>query len=153
MSRPVPLPLKLLRGNPGKQALHPEVQPTIPDAVPGPPAFLNGDARQEWVRAAPDLHRLGMLTVLDLSVFGAYCQSFGRWMEFERDIAAMRAAGAFDQAMQLVPKAERAAADMVRYAGEFGMSPVARTKLAGSAAAARKAAPSKFAGLISDRPA
>jgi phage terminase small subunit len=42
-----------------------------------------------------------------------------------------------------------AAASMIRYAGEFGMSPAARSRVAGSFAA--QMAPSKFGDLIAPR--
>jgi phage terminase small subunit len=46
----------------------------------------------------------------------------------------------------LVGIAHRAAADMVRYAGEFGMSPSARARIA--AGPFESQTPSKFAGLL-----
>jgi hypothetical protein len=44
---PVPFPLKVLRGNPGKRPLPNEPQPARPPTCPEPPAFLAGYAADE----------------------------------------------------------------------------------------------------------
>jgi P27 family predicted phage terminase small subunit len=155
----MPTHLKLLRGNPGKRALNRnEPQPTIPPEPPGPPAFLMPAAKDEWWRAGPELHRLGLLTALDLMPFAAYCQACGRWQEAERLLAqqaerdpetgALLIKTSTGSLMQnpLLRVAVTAAADMIRYAAEFGMSPAARSRVAGSFAA--QLAPSKFGHLI-----
>ena len=59
---PVPFPLKVLRGNPGKRPMKREPQPEQHADVPEPPAFITGYAADEWWRSAPELHRLGLLT-------------------------------------------------------------------------------------------
>jgi hypothetical protein len=49
---PVPLQLRLLRGNPSKRPLRPEPQPEIAADVPDPPPFLSKYAQDEWWRVA-----------------------------------------------------------------------------------------------------
>jgi P27 family predicted phage terminase small subunit len=162
MSHPVPTRLKLLRGNPGHQKLNKnEPQPTIPPEPPEPPAFLVPAAKDEWWRTAPELWRLGMLTVLDIAVFGAYCQSCGRWQQVEELLAqqaerdpetgALLIKSSTGSLMQnpLLHVAARAAASMIRFGAEFGMGPAARSRVAGSFAA--QMAPSKFGNLIAPR--
>lgn len=68
---PVPFPLKLLRGNPGKRPMRPEPQPQIAADVPEPPSFITGYAADEWWRTAPELHRLGLLTRIDVPALAA----------------------------------------------------------------------------------
>ena len=58
---PVPFPLKVLRGNPGKRPMKPEPQPEQATDVPAPPPFITGYAADEWWRTAPELQRLGLL--------------------------------------------------------------------------------------------
>ena len=81
----------------------------------------------------PELHRLGLLTVLDLMPFAAYCQSYAMWRTASETLARMaekdpatsglfvkRADGNMAQ-NPLFGVARRAADDMVSLAGDFGM--------------------------------
>src|SRR5262249_36188448 len=149
---PTPSYLKLLRGNPGKRAIRPEPEPSVPPSLPSPPDFLSDEAREEWRRIGPELFRLKLLTVLDIAPLAAYCQSSSHWVTAER---LLRQAAAEDPATRgltsegtrgpvvnpLVRVAARAADDMLRYASEFGMTPVARTRIAAGIGAEPK---SKF---------
>jgi len=149
MSTPVvPTKLKLLRGNPGQRPIRHEPEPRIPIEFPQPPEHLSDDAKSEWQRLGPELYHLGLLTVSDLNSFTCYCNSCGRWMTAERELTQ---AGVLTQTAEngqviahpLVAVARNAAADMMRYSTEFGLTPAARRKLAASAVASA----SKFNGL------
>jgi len=88
--RPTPTHLKLLRGNPGHQKLNKEEpQPAPPPEVPEPPAFLDGYARDEWWRVAPELLVLGLLSTVDLMPFAAYCQAYAHWRTAEEALQKM----------------------------------------------------------------
>ena len=152
--RKLPTHLKLLRGNPGRRAILPEPEPTVPDKLPEPPGFLNEDAVNEWWRVVPELHALGLLTVLDVMPLAAYCAAFAHWIEAERLLSAMAAKDATSGLLvrgqagslmvnPLLKIARNAAADMVRFAGEFGMTPVARSHISASPVAG-----GKFLGLV-----
>jgi len=160
MSGPPPTPTKLvlLKGNPGHRAKHrlsgPE--PPIPPECPAAPSFLEGYACDEWYRVAPELHRLGLLSVVDVMPFAAYCMAFSRWYEAE---LALKKIAANDPVMSglmikrdnsaianpLVSIARKSAGDMVRYAAEFGMTALARSRIAGGIA---QPTHSKFDGLL-----
>lgn len=136
--KPTPTALKLVKGNPGKRALNKreaKVKLSRPDAPP----FLCPDGQKEWARVVETLFVAGLLTDLDAAALAAYCASYGRWAQAER---ALREAEQTEQgglvittatgnAIQspLVGIANKAAADMVRYAVEFGMTPSARSKV------------------------
>ena len=138
---PVPFPLKVLRGNPGKRPMKPEPQPEIAADVPDPPPFITGYAADEWWRTAPELHRLGLLTRVDVPALAAYCHAFGQWRMAAESLAKMQANDPImngmiiktkygDAAMNpLVSIARKHAGDVIRYASEFGLTPVARTRL------------------------
>jgi P27 family predicted phage terminase small subunit len=82
MSGPPPLPtkLKLLRGNPGHRRLNlNEPEPPALPACPEPPAFITGYAAEEWRRAAPDLHAIGLLRGVDVMLLAAYAQHVATW--------------------------------------------------------------------------
>jgi P27 family predicted phage terminase small subunit len=156
---PTPNVVKLLRGNPGKRRIGAEPEPQIPDHVPEPPAFLVGYAMDEWYRVGSELHRLRLLTIVDVMAFAAYCQAYAHWRTAEETLNAMaerdpvtcgllvkRADGNAGQ-NPMVRIAANAAADMVRYAGEFGMSPAARARI--SAGVGYEPPPGgKFDGLL-----
>jgi phage terminase small subunit len=88
---PVPFPLKVLRGNPGKRPMRPEPQPEIAADVPEPPSFITGYAADEWWKTAPELHRLGLLTRIDVPALAAYCHAFGQWRMAAESLAKMQA--------------------------------------------------------------
>ena len=155
---PVPFPLKVLRGNPGKRPMKPEPQPEIAPDVPEPPAFITGYAADEWWKTAPELHRLGLLTSIDVPAFAAYCHAFGQWRMAAESLARMQANDPImngmiiktkygDAAMNpLVSIARKHAGDVIRFASEFGLTPVARTRLA--AGGYLPPSPGKFDGLL-----
>jgi P27 family predicted phage terminase small subunit len=153
MSRVVPYELARLRGNPGKRRLRAGPQPARTEAPPEPLDFLCEAAQAEWRRLAPELHRLGLLTVLDRSVFAIYCQTFGRWLTAERllETEGLTARGSTGNTVPhpLVKIATQAARDVCRYASEFGMSPCARARMrAGWAPPDGGGGPRKFDGLL-----
>lgn len=139
---PKPTALRVLEGNRGKHKLNrAEPLPANFPEPPPPPPGLSSEARDEWARQAPQLHRLGLLTVIDLPAFAAYCVAFARWQTAEQALADMAKRDPTTSALMirtskgtliqnpLVGTARRAAIDMVRYAAEFGMTPAARSRI------------------------
>jgi P27 family predicted phage terminase small subunit len=130
-----------LRGNPGKRRIDDEPEPQIAESVPESPPFLIGYAADEWYRVAPELHRLRLLTIVDVQTLAAYCQAYLFWRTAAEALARMAEKDAATSgfliksqsgdAIQnpLLGVARRAAADMVRFAGEFGLSPAARARI------------------------
>jgi P27 family predicted phage terminase small subunit len=78
--KPKPSAVKKLEGNPGKRPLNTE-EPTPPVEIPDCPKHITGHAREEWLRASELAKKLGILTALDRSVFSAYCEAWGLWVE------------------------------------------------------------------------
>lgn len=146
--KPKPTHLKLVTGNPGNRPLN-KREPKPKRALPRPPGHLSDEALTEWRRVTPELMALGILTACDRSVLASYCQAYGRWVQAEDALAAeamvrggpavlaftvVTAKGNVIQ-NPLVGIANKAAADMVRYAAEFGMTPSARSRITTGAAA------------------
>jgi P27 family predicted phage terminase small subunit len=138
--RPKPTQLKILTGNPGKRPLN-RNEPKPARNLPDPPDELNEDARIEWDRISRELYLLGLLTSIDRSGLAAYCQAYGRWMIAER---AVNEAASRDPRFHgllvlttngniiqnpMVGAANRAMADMMRYAVEFGLTPSSRSRV------------------------
>ncbi|WP_223428545.1 phage terminase small subunit P27 family [Tateyamaria pelophila] len=103
-----------------------------------------------------ELTALKILSVLDRGALAAYCQAYGRWNAAETALALMAAKDAVTDGLvirtksgnliqnPLVGTANKAMADMVRYAAEFGLTPSARTRVSGLDVTAE---PNPFAAL------
>jgi P27 family predicted phage terminase small subunit len=137
-----PTSLKLVTGTARAGRLNAD-EPRPEVARPDPPDHLTDAARAEWHRVVGELIALGLLTNLDRGALGAYCQAYGRWSAAEHALARMASRDASTDGLivrtksgnviqnPLVGTANKAMADMVRYAAEFGLTPSARTRVSG----------------------
>lgn len=142
--RPKPTRLKVVTGNPGHRPLN-ENEPEPAADMPPVPDHLDDDARAEWDRVAPELYAIGVLTVVDGSVLGAYCSAFSVWAKCERRLQAMArnddtvlAEGVLVKTKSgnvilnpLQGAANVARRDMVKMAAELGLTPSSRANLEG----------------------
>jgi P27 family predicted phage terminase small subunit len=142
--KPTPTRLKILLGNPGCRRIYPEPEPERLAECPEPPDCLGAYAAEEWRRVAPQLCALGLLTELDLPLLAVYAAAFERWRTAVELIEQTGAQGGLREPLAAIRKA--AAEQMVRLAGEFAMTPRARTWL--TRGSGRQARPSRFEGLI-----
>jgi P27 family predicted phage terminase small subunit len=78
--------LRLLKGNPGKRPPRNPPEPARNEQCPEPPEHLTGYAREAWLHLAPELHRLNLLTVLDVGPFSAYCCAYAHWKQAEETL-------------------------------------------------------------------
>jgi P27 family predicted phage terminase small subunit len=146
--RPLPSRLKALRGNPGKRKNKREPQPQTAGVVA--PAWLEAEAAFEWARLAPELERLGLLTVVDVAAFEGYCQSYQRWRDAERAVSEARSKGGIGLARAIQQGLEGMARARLRLvkslAAEFGFTPASRSRV--SAVPVEAADPfAEFTGL------
>jgi P27 family predicted phage terminase small subunit len=135
-----PTNLKLLAGTARRHRLNPQ-EPRPEIACPEAPDHLTPFARLEWDRVVGEMVGLGMMTELDRAALAAYCQAYGRWVAAEGALARMAMRDAVTEGLilrttsgnaiqnPLVGAANKAMADMVRYAAEFGFTPSARTRV------------------------
>ena len=152
-----PTKLKLLDGNPGHKKL-PENEPQPSSPLPAPPEHLDEYGKEEWYRIALGLYNLGLLYDVDRGPFAAYCRSYSLWRRAEESLAEKSTANKDLGMVQtttggniiqhtLLGIANKAAADMVKYAGEFGLTPRARAQIS----AKPPAGGGKYTGLIGGR--
>ena len=154
-----PTNLRILRGNPSHRPLpRGEPQPQIAESCPEPPPFVTGYAADQWWTVAPELHRLGLLTKVDVACLAAFCQSYARLRTAEEALARMAdrdehtgallvtAVEGNVQRNPLIRIAQDAAKDMLAFGGQFGMTPASRVRLA--AGGYGPSPPSKFDGLL-----
>ncbi len=129
---PKPTALKLLTGNPGKRPLNKD-EPTPDVALPEPPAHLSREAKREWRRTGAQLLALRLVTNLDRAAFAAYCQTSARWAEAETQLAkfgmVIKTPSGFIVQSPYLGIANRALELMSKFAVEFGMTPVSRSRI------------------------
>jgi P27 family predicted phage terminase small subunit len=138
--KPLPSHLKVIQGNRGKRPIRAETIQIEP-SLPMPPPHLCDEAKDEWGRVAPMLFNLKILSDADIGALTAYCQA---WATFKQATEALNLMAQSDKitkgllikttngnAIQnpLLGIANKAAADLVRYAAEFGMTPSARARI------------------------
>lgn len=96
--KPNPTAIRVFERNPCNIPLNPnEPKPYISPYMSLIPSLNRGDC--EWMNSAdfnmekvtqmiwdefyPELRRLGVLTTVDLSLFGRYCETFARWLKMK----------------------------------------------------------------------
>lgn len=140
-AKPKPTRMKALSGTLRPHRMNP-AEPDPPPGVPEAPPHLTAAAREEWTRVTEEIAGLGIVTCLDRGTLAAYCQAYGRWVAAEEALGRMARKDAITSGIvirtksgnaiqnPLVGAANKAMADMVRYAAEFGMTPSSRTRVA-----------------------
>lgn len=131
-----PGPKKMPRGLAAIRGKHvpPGLEPPV--AASPPPKWLSQAAKAEWRRLQPELTRLGLLTVLDVAMFSAYCQAYARWRRHEEQLAKVKnelvkaKRSDYVQAHPLVSMVKSALESMTRLAACFGLTPADRASLA-----------------------
>lgn len=130
--KPKPTNLKVVAGTQRADRANPS-EPRLEPAAPEPPSFLTPYARAEWVRVCDTLVTAGIMTKSDRAALAAYCQAFGRWQKAEEELAQddliITTTNGNQIQNPLVGTANKAMADVVRYAAEFGMTPSARSRI------------------------
>ena len=138
--KPKPANLKLITGNPGRRKINANA-PSPQLARPLPPDHLSDEAKVEWSRVSDELYGLGLLSQVDRAALAAYCQAYARWGQAERALTEMAKKAMPTGALMIISKngmaipnplvgvANKAMADVVRYAAEFGMTPSARSRI------------------------
>lgn len=131
--KPKPVEQRRREGNPGRRPL-PE-----PVVVAGrvqnldPPDGLPPDALEAWERIVPTLAEVGILDGIDSMALEALCTQFARAKEAGRIIAreGYTAKGSMGQLVEHpAVSTERAAYAMfLRFAEQYALTPVARTRL------------------------
>lgn len=85
-----PTALANLRGDPGhrkKNRREPKPKASSPKDIP---QSLDAVGRREWTRISKELHRLGLLTVVDRSALESVCHAYSKFILLEAQIAEIR---------------------------------------------------------------
>jgi P27 family predicted phage terminase small subunit len=140
---PKPTALKVLTGNPGKRPLN-DAEPQPSTTPPKCPSWLSKVAKAEWKKLAPELSRLGLLTIVDEGSLAGYCSALAEFRAATEIIEAegryVMVGGFYDEAAkewrggQMQPHPAliqlRAAWKAVKdFSALFGLDPSSRTRL------------------------
>jgi P27 family predicted phage terminase small subunit len=125
--------VRLYEGNAGKRSLHADTEPQPEIKEPPCPDWLSADAKAKWVELAPELLRMGLLTVLDGAAFACYCQS---WAEYHLATRALAKEGRTYKLKNgcrathpMVNQQKSALKSLRDFAALFGLEPSSRTRL------------------------
>jgi P27 family predicted phage terminase small subunit len=140
MGRPkLPTELKLLKGTLEKsRVLKDEMKPDNIVNIPYPPEWLGDVAKKEWYAITKELHKLKMLTNLDLSMLAVYCNEIQTYIECQEMIKIKTRVQIIKNPdgtlkSQNQSAYQRIANDSVmkaiKIASEFGLTPASRTRI------------------------
>jgi P27 family predicted phage terminase small subunit len=116
-----------------------------------PPDWIDAEAKEEWLRLAPMLGRLGVLTETDTQALTAYCEAWATWKGATQKIRQFGMVikgkdGEFPVVSPYVKIAHNALIQMRALLAEFGMTPSSRVRV--HAKKAGDDAASKWAGML-----
>lgn len=156
---PKPTNLKILEGNPGKRPLN-QHEPKPKPIRPKCPRWLDKEAKRMWKDLAPELERLGLLTIIDGAALAAACQRWSTFVDCEQIIQEQgynmevfrydkqgNEIGSYIQQRPEVSIGRQALADFRAFCTEFGMTPASRSRI--SVEDNSKKNSSKLSGLLS----
>lgn len=131
--KPKPSHLTLIDGNRGKRRIKKEPKPEALANLRAP-SWLDAFSREFWKRHAPELSRLGLLSILDRDLLSAAAE---RWSVYRR--AARELKTSLIQSTEANGRICKPESAIARQAlmecraimAEFGCSPASRTRVAG----------------------
>lgn len=134
--KPKPVEQKIKEGNPGKRKLPEPVliggRPELAE-MNEPPEHLDDDAKEWWLVHVPRLLEVGILDRVDTPHLEMLATSYSRWRQAGRVLASegLFQRGSVGQIKEhSALKIERAAkADYDKTCEQYGLSPLARTRL------------------------
>jgi P27 family predicted phage terminase small subunit len=114
--------------------------PAFTRAAPEAPSWLPDDARAEWNHVVPELDRLGLLKGIDRAALTSYCMVWARFVEASEIVT--REGMVVRESLPngnvklyrhpAVLTAEAASKELRAWAQEFGLTPSAEQRLAGT---------------------
>lgn len=126
-----PEKLNELQGNPGRRDRQDEVE-----ASPEPPEcpdWLNDEARAEWERVIPQLAESRLLARIDRAALVCYCQAWAKLREAHEIIDREGSTFSTDKGYVVkhpaVTMANEAADQIRKFACEFGLTPLSRSRV------------------------
>ena len=131
--KPKPAEQRIREGNPGKRPLPEPVVIGGEFDIAEPPEHLSADAQEWWREAIPVLQEVGLLDKVDVAALEMAATAYARFRQAKRvvDAQGVVARGSTGQIREHPAlKTEREAQAMfLRFAEQYALTPVARTRL------------------------
>ena len=132
--RPMPSEKRKLTGDAGRRGIpENEPMPDKPKKLPMSPRHLDKIGRKEWNRIGKLLHKLGLLTDIDMTALAAYCSTYATWVEAQENIkkhgVLIKAQSGFPMQSPYLTISNKAMSEMRKWLVEFGMTPSSRTRV------------------------
>lgn len=134
MTRPKPTSLKILQGNPGKRPLN-KAEPKPPQGIPDCPKWFlaEGHSAAMWHRLAPDLARMGVLTLADAAALEMVCTAYADFREacdeIQQDGPTFTAENGLIKRHPAMAIKQEAWRRVMSGLVEFGLTPSSRSKV------------------------
>ena len=128
----LPTNVRALRGNAGHHRPVNRAEPQPAAATTEPPRWLDRPARAIYAELAPELHRLGLLTVLDRQALAGACRWWAVYRTADATLKRALTATTPNNGRQAVPEmtiATKAFANAMAVFAHFGVTPSERTRL------------------------
>lgn len=129
--RPMPTKLRLLKGEQRPSRIN-RRQPVPALRRPACPRHLGPEARRVWRAHAAELHRLGLLTTLDVDTFATFCEAVAMHRRAAEHLGVGLLMRGYRDQLVKNPAFQiwRDTGLMMRaFAQEFGFSPSARSSI------------------------
>lgn len=159
--KPLPTPLKILRGNPGCRPIN-SAEPQPPtDGVTMPP-HLGEVAAARWAELLPMLQATRVMTRADVEALARYCDTYEWWLAVRAKLKAegdtypiLNDGGEIKYIAQRpeVSIAHKLAGQLRQLESDFGLSPAARVSLKVDSDAKTETALDKFRAIKAARKA
>ena len=141
--RPIPHEMKVLDGT-AKTSTGKAAGPAPEGYAIEPltcPRWLTPEAKKEWRRLAPAMKRIKVLTIADRAAFISYCENYGRAERVSRKLRELTEVAGESALLVKTPNGavqqnpllailNRAEEKMMKAAGELGLTPSSRARLA-----------------------
>ena len=134
--KPMPIALKMVRGNPGRRPIK-DTGPKVPAKLPPAPKWLSTAAKTQYTRQGKNLVRLGILKETDSHQWAIYCQCWQQYIDCVKKVESIGVCVvARDDKGRIELKQNQYMAEMHKLikilnqiATQFGMTPQAREAL------------------------
>ncbi|HEY9714177.1 MAG TPA: phage terminase small subunit P27 family [Chroococcales cyanobacterium] len=109
-------------------------EPDLPKNAPICPNWLKKEAKNEWFQVCELLAKAGVITRVDKAVLAAYCQSYARAVELERQIKKIadytdETPSGYKQQAALVGVLNKTWDRTIKLAAELGLTPSSRSRI------------------------
>lgn len=130
--RPQPTKMKIIKGTLQNCRAN-KNEATPPPDLPAVPRGMTGAAKAEWLKMAPLLYDLGLLSTIDTTALEAYCRCYGLWADAMKSVKKEGATVVSSKGYPIqnpnLKTAMKCSKELQSWLTEFGMTPASRARV------------------------